>query len=253
MYALYLTNTELALEALYAHTPKWFLCIGINFVASALVSASSIKVALVEDSPDEREALFFLLKGTSGFECLGAFKSAEEALAKIPALAPHVVLMDIHLPGMSGIDCIRELKKMLPKTRLMMLTVFEDHDHIFEALKAGADGYLIKKSPPAKLLEAVQQLHEGGAPMSSSIARQVVDWFHSSANPAPSAHQPLEGLSPREEQILGLLAQGFLYKEIADQLGISMGTVRTHIGRIYEKLHVRSRAEAMLKVLPCCS
>src|SRR5687768_7704655 len=130
-------------------------------MVSLLMSTSVIKVALVEDSIDEREALFFLIKGTLGFECLGAFQSAEEALAKIPALKPHVVLMDIHLPGMSGIDCIRKLKALLPVTRFMMLTVFEDHDHIFEALKSGANGYLIKKSPPARLLEAVQQLHEG--------------------------------------------------------------------------------------------
>ncbi|MCI0625036.1 MAG: response regulator transcription factor [Acidobacteria bacterium] len=205
-----------------------------------------IKVALVEDSPDEREALFFLLKGTPGFCCQGAFASAKEALEKIPDLQPDVVLMDIHLPGMSGIECIRKLKGLLPDTRIMMLTVFEDHDRIFESLKAGASGYLVKKTPPAKLLEAIQLLHEGGAPMSASIARQVVDWFH---NPSKTNPQ-LEQLSAREDQILALLAKGLLYKEIADQLGIGLGTVRTYIGRICEKLHVHSRAEAMLKVLP---
>jgi DNA-binding NarL/FixJ family response regulator len=210
---------------------------------------SPIKVALVEDSQDEREALTYLLKGTPGFACVGVFSTAEEALEEIPGLKPDVVLMDIHLPGMSGIECIARLKTLLPSLPIMMLTVFEDHDRIFESLKAGASGYLVKKTPPAKLMEAIQQLHEGGAPMSAPIARQVADWFHKSVK-SGSPEPQREHLSTREEEVLALLAKGFLYKEIADQLGLSLGTARTYIGRIYEKLHVHSRAEAMLKVLP---
>jgi len=204
----------------------------------------TIKVALVEDSPDEREALFFLIKGSPGFACVGAYGTGEEALNKLPSLAPDVVLMDIHLPGISGIQCVWRVKTMLPATRIMMLSVFEDHDRIFESLRAGASGYLLKKTPPARLLEAIQELHEGGAPMSSPIARQVVAAFQTPGKQNDSFNQ----LSTREQEILTLLNQGFLYKEVADRLGIAIGTVRTHISRIYDKLHVRSRAEAMIKV-----
>ena len=207
------------------------------------MNAQAIKVALVEDSPEEREALFYLLRGSPGFACVGAFSTGEEALETLPALAPDVVLMDIHLPGISGIECIRRLKSTLPATRVMMLTVFEDHDRIFESLRAGASGYLLKKTPPARLLEAVQELHQGGAPMSGPIARQVVAAFQSPAE----GNAQFEQLSGREQEILHLLNQGFLYKEIANRLGIALGTVRTHIARIYDKLHVRSRAQAMLK------
>jgi DNA-binding NarL/FixJ family response regulator len=208
------------------------------------MSADAIKVALVEDSKVEREAISFLIHATPGFACVGALVSGEEALEKLPALGPDVVLMDIHLPGISGIDCIRQLKERLPSVRIMMLTVFEDHERIFKSLAAGATGYLVKKTPPAKLLEAIQELHNGGAPMSGQIARQVVAVFQ---EPAPWSSGVSE-LSPREQEILRLLAQGLIYKEIADQLGISFGTVRTHICRIYEKLHVHSRHEAAFKV-----
>jgi DNA-binding NarL/FixJ family response regulator len=207
------------------------------------VDEQTIKVALVEDSPDEREALFFLIKGSAGFACLGAFSSGEEALAKLPTLNPHVVLMDINLPCMSGIECIRRLKALVPATRIMMLTVFEDHDRIFESLRAGASGYLVKSTRPAKLLEAIHELHSGGAPMSAPIARQVVAAFQE----PPSGQDRLEELTRREREILDLLNRGFLYKEIADQLSLAIGTVRTHISRIYDKLHVRSRAQAMMK------
>jgi DNA-binding NarL/FixJ family response regulator len=204
-----------------------------------------IRVAIVEDSTDEREGLSYLLRGSPGFTWVGAFANGEEAVRELPNLSPDIVLMDIHLPGISGIECVRTLSEALPGTRILMLTVYEDHDRIFDSLRAGATGYLLKKTPPAKLLEAIQELHQGGAPMSGPIARQVIAAFQ---KPAPRTSDP-DHLSPREQEILGLLNQGFLYKEIADQLRIAVGTVRTHIARIYDKLHVRSRAEAMIKNL----
>jgi len=201
-------------------------------------------VALIEDSSPEREAITYLIAGTKGFQCLGAFPSAEAALAELPRLRPDVLLLDIGLPGMSGIECIQRVRELLPDTRILMLTVFEDHDRIFQALKAGATGYLLKKTAPAKLLEAIQELHDGGAPMSGPIARQVVAAFQ-----APPPNPSLTSLlTHREDQILRLLAQGFLYKEIADRLGISLATVRTHIVNIYAKLQVRSRAQATLRL-----
>jgi DNA-binding NarL/FixJ family response regulator len=205
-----------------------------------------IKVAIVEDGLEQREALRFLISASPGFACVGAFETAEDALATLPDLKPEVVLMDIQLPGMNGIECLQKLKVFLPAVRIMMLTVLEDHERIFQSLAAGATGYIVKTTPPAKLLEAIQDLHQGGAPMSSQIARQVVSAFQ---KPAPSA-PATANLSKREDEVLQLLAQGFLYKEIADKLGISLGTVRTHIGRIYEKLHVHTRTEAILKVFP---
>ncbi len=208
------------------------------------MSTGAIKVALVEDSKDEREALAYLIRATPGFVCVGAFGSGEEALERIPGLKPDVILMDIHLPGLSGIDCIGRIKEKLPSARIMMLTVFEDHERIFKSLAAGATGYLVKKTPPAKLLDAIQELHNGGAPMSGQIARQVVAVFQQ----APPNPPVLSQLSSREQEVLHALAQGFLYKEIADQLGITTGTVRTYICRIYEKLHVRSRHEATQKL-----
>jgi DNA-binding NarL/FixJ family response regulator len=210
------------------------------------VNIETIKVALVEDNRDEREAIGYLIKASPGFACIGTFATGEEALAKLPRLRPDVVLLDIHLPGLSGLDCLPRLKARLPSTRIMMLTVFEDHDRIFQSLAAGATGYLVKKTPPAKLLEAIQELHDGGAPMSGQIARQVVAVFQH-PNPTVDARAVL---SEREQEIVHRLAQGLIYKEIADQLGISIGTVRTHICRIYEKLHARSRHEAVLKAFP---
>ena len=203
-----------------------------------------IRVALVEDDRQVRGGLRLLIDNSTHCACVAAFGSAEEALARLPSLPADVVLMDIHLPGMSGIECIRELKLRQPGLQIMMLTVFEDHDRIFQSLAAGASGYLLKQTPPDKLLEAISELHRGGSPMSTQIARRLVEVFQ---HPAPSA-EATAGLSPREKEIIARLARGYLYKEIASQLGISVETVRTHIHNTYEKLHVRSRTEAVMKV-----
>ena len=205
---------------------------------------AAVKVAIVEDNREIREGLALLINSAPGFECITACANAEEALVGLPIKQPDVVLMDIQLPGMSGIDCIRELKQQLPKLQILMLTVFEDYERIFRSLSAGASGYLVKKTPPAKLLEAIRDVQAGGSPMSSQIARLVVEKFR---QPAPSAN-PDQELSWREQEILQLLAQGYLYKEIAASLGVSIDTVRCHLRHVYEKLHVRTRAEAVQKV-----
>jgi DNA-binding NarL/FixJ family response regulator len=207
---------------------------------------SRIRVALVEDDRPVREGLESLVRGAEGFEFVGAFSSAEEALARLPELAADIVLMDIRLPGMSGIECIAQLKSRLSRIQIMMLTVFEDHDRIFQSLAAGASGYLLKQTPQEKLLEAIRELSQGGSPMSAQIARRVVETFQ---NPPSSQDEEMAArLSPRETEIIRLLAKGFLYKEIADQLRLSVETVRTHIHNIYEKLHVRTRTEAVMKM-----
>lgn len=206
-------------------------------------AAAPIKVAIVEDLQDLRDALHLLIRGTEGLVCVAACASAEEALQVLPRQQPDVVLMDIELPGMNGIDCIRQLKAQHPSMQILMLTVFEDHERIFKSLEAGATGYLLKKSSPAKLLEAIVDVHHGGAPMSSQIARQVVENF---ARPKASA-SAAEVLSAREREILDKLSQGFLYKEIAELLGITISTVRVHVRNIYDKLHARNRVEAVNK------
>lgn len=202
-----------------------------------------IKVAIVEDDAQIREGLAFLISNSGGLKCVGTYPNAETALEHIPAQHPDVVLMDVQLPGMSGIECISRLKSKMPGLQIMMLTVFDDPDRIFRSLKAGASGYLVKKTPPAQLVEAIRDLHRGGSPMSGQIARRVVELFQ----------QPLPGtekLTGREREILDFLTRGFLYKEIALETGISVETVRTHIRNIYQKLHVRTRTEAILKTLP---
>lgn len=223
--------------------------IGVSTIirmAQSPSTAAPISVALVEDRADWRESLVLLLQGTPGYRCVGAHASAEAALRELPALAPEVVLMDIQLPRMSGVACVRPLKAALPATRILMLTVFADCEHIFEALKAGASGYLSKRTPPAELLKAIAEVHRGGAPMGSDIAARVVEYF----NRQGAAAAPAEAsLSPRERQVLELLTQGFLYKEIAARLGISFDTVQWHVRHVYEKLHVRSRSEAIAKHL----
>ncbi len=201
-------------------------------------------VIIVEDDKGLREQLVKIIKGASDITCIGAFPSAEDALPEVLARKPDVVLMDIQLPRMSGIDCVAEIKKVMPATQIIMVTVYEDSERIFRALKAGAKGYLVKSGPPSRLLEAIRDVHSGGSPMSSHIARKVVDHFQALG---PSRTQT-EDLSPREREVLDLLATGLLYKEIAGQLNISITTVRTHIINVCEKLHVRNRVEAVAKL-----
>lgn len=191
-----------------------------------------------------RDGLEEMINDAAGYLCVGAFESAEAALAEIPKLNVDVALLDIKLPGMSGIACIAGLAAVAPDLEMMMLTVFEDHDLIFQSLRTGATGYLLKHTPRAKLLEAISELHQGGAPMSPEIARLVVKGLQK-ADPALKAIAPL---SPREKEICEQLARGLTNKEIADVCGISVETIRTHIHNIYKKLHVRSRTEAVMKV-----
>jgi len=205
-----------------------------------------ISVAIVEDTNKIREGLIALLDGSPGFKCVGAYASAEDAIESIPRKEPDVVLMDINLPGISGIECTRQLKKITPKTLIMILTVFDTDDKVFESLKAGANGYVLKRTPPADLLASIQNLTTGGAPMSGEIARKVVNAFHDKGHSSDAA----AALSPREYEILTYLAKGYRYKEIAEELHISGETVRTHLHNVYEKLHVRSRTEAVLKIFP---
>jgi len=205
----------------------------------------SISVAIVEDKPEVRRNLSRYINEAPGFRCAYVCGSAEEALRAIPQCPPDVVLMDIQLPGKSGIECTAALKAKLPSLAVMMLTVYEDDDAIFSALKAGASGYLLKRSAPAKLLEAISELQRGGAPMTSEIARKVIASFQRSK---PDVH-PQERLTDREEEILQHLAKGYATKEIADKLQVSYDTVRYHLKHIYDKLHVRSRTEAVIKYL----
>jgi len=198
----------------------------------------------VEDDDDIREGIAFLLNKTPEFVCVNCYATAEAALTGMPTDDPDVVLMDINLPGMSGVECVRRLTAGRPKLVVLMLTVYEHTDAIFQSLTAGASGYLLKRTPPAELLDAIRQAHNGSSPMSGHIARKVVQYFHH-----PPSSKPMEALSPREQEVLEHLAQGYLYKEIADRLGISIDTVRKHLGRVYEKLHVRSRTEAVAKYL----
>ena len=200
-------------------------------------------VFVVEDDKGLREQLVHILENATDVCCVGSSETAEEALEVIPKLSPDVVLMDIRLPGMSGIDCVAELKRPFPSLQIIMLTVYEDSERIFRALKAGANGYLVKSSPPEKLLEAIADVSKGGAPMSSHIARKVVQHFHL------VGRSPTEGedLSPREREVLDLLSSGYIYKEIGDKLGIGTETVRTYVKNICHKMHVRSRLEAVAK------
>ncbi len=205
----------------------------------------TITVCIVEDDQLVRESLAELVSRTPGFECLSHYPNAEAALVDIPERKPQVVLMDINLPGMSGIDCVAKLKVVWPKILVVMLTVYENTDQIYQALAAGASGYMLKSASPNMILEAVQEVHRGGSPMSTHIARKVVQSFQKNS----TYNKLTEGLSRREQEVLDLLAEGFLYKEIASKLEISFETVHTYVRRIYEKLHVRSRTEAVAKYL----
>jgi DNA-binding NarL/FixJ family response regulator len=203
----------------------------------------SIAVAIVEDDAPAREILADWLGHADGFKCVGQHGSVEQALEDLPAERPAVVLMDINLPGVSGIEGVRRLKPMLPDTQFLMVTVYEDTDHVFEALAAGATGYLLKQTPRGELLASIKDVHAGGSPMTSNIARRVVQAFHREDATVPESAK----LSQREREVLELLARGYLYKEIMDSLGISRGTLNTYVRRIYEKLHVRSRSQAVAK------
>jgi DNA-binding NarL/FixJ family response regulator len=204
-----------------------------------------INVSIVEDNRGTRESLKELLGRAQGLRCMGAYASGEEALRSIPEQTPDVVLMDINLPGMRGIECVARLKARVPKTQVLMLTTYDESDLIFESLRAGAHGYLLKNTTSAELVQAVEQVHSGGSPMSMHIARKVVNHFEQNRK----SGSEMEKLTKREHEILALLAKGYLYKEIADQLGISISTVRAHLHTVYEKLHVQSRTEAVVKFL----
>jgi len=203
-----------------------------------------IRLAIVEDLDEVREGLRNYLKRTDDFELLGDYQTAEEAIPVILSSLPDIVIMDIHLPGMNGIECIRKLRPDCPETQYMMFTVYENDDKVFEALQAGASGYLLKHTPLSQLAEALKELHAGGSPMSVHVARKLVKVFQS----PPKSHPEVDLLSEREYEVLQLLSNGLLYKEISDQLSISIHTVRQHIHKIYEKLHVQNRTEALNKV-----
>ena len=205
----------------------------------------AITVAIVEDQEAIRQSLAILVGGADGFSCRATFETAEAALLELPGYCVDVVLMDVNLPGMDGIECIRQLKPLCPQTQFMMCTMYDEDETVFEALKAGANAYILKRSPPHKLLEAINELHEGGAPMSSTIARKVASSFHAGS----AADVSLATLTPREREILDRLAKGYSHKEVAEELFVSPSTVRKHIFNIYEKLQVHSKVEAVNKYL----
>jgi DNA-binding NarL/FixJ family response regulator len=203
----------------------------------------SIGVSIVEDDPKAREILADWIKSSRDLHLVSNYGTGERAVVRLPSDKPQIVLMDINLPGISGIECVRQLKQLLPDTQFLMLTVYEDSDYLFSALATGASGYLLKRTSPEELINAVKDVHSGGSPMSSNIARKVVQSFRREAT-GPGG---VEDLTPREREVLQLLASGDLYKEIADHLGITITTVNAHIRRIYVKLQVRSRGQAVAK------
>jgi DNA-binding NarL/FixJ family response regulator len=213
-------------------------------------SPGCIKVAVVEDNRKLRLELADTINGESSLQCVATCASGEEALRQLPEAVPDVVLMDIHLQGMSGIECTRQLKQRLPDTQIVMLTMFDDSEKIFAALRSGASGYLLKRSAANDLPTAIEQAHEGGSPMAPRIARQVVKAFQDDEKaPKPKTAGEMDQLTERERELLSLMANGKHYKEVADALNISTDTVRSHIRRIYKKLHVHSRTEAVVKFL----
>lgn len=202
-----------------------------------------ITVSIVEDDSKTRESIVELLRRAPALQCLDAYPTAEAALNGIGRNKPNVLLVDIHLPGMNGIECVAKLKVQFPELHILMLTTYEDGPLVFNSLRAGASGYILKNRPPSELIDAIEQVQDGGAPMSMRVARKVVEFFKHLSGPVSDSEQ----LSERESQVLALLAKGNIYKEIADQLKITENTVRTYIKRIYEKLHVHSRKEAIAK------
>lgn len=205
-----------------------------------------IKVAIVEDLEEVIEGLTLFISLDNEMQLISVYRTAEAAALELPIVKPDIVIMDINLPGMSGIECIRQVKAMEPGIQFMMFTVYENNDQVFEALKSGASGYLLKKTPPTQIIEGIKELYNGGSPMSATIARKLVTVF---LDQQPrSFTDDAAVLSPREKEVLELVAKGLLYKEIADQLNISFHTVRQHIGKIYEKLHVQNKTEAINKV-----
>lgn len=201
-----------------------------------------ISISIVDDESSLRQSIATFVNGSAGFRCLSTFPSGEAALLHLPEEWPDVILMDIHLTGMSGIECVRRLKAMKAEVQVVMLTVYEDADQIFAALAAGATGYMLKRLTPGRLLDAIQEVHAGGSPMSHSIARKVLASFQ---KPGPPAD--LSNLTPREEMVLKCLAKGYTYQKTGEALKISLDSVRTYVRRIYEKLHVHSRTEAVAK------
>ena len=204
--------------------------------------AKVITVAIVEDAKDIRESLQTLISGNPGFSCAGAYESAEAAISGIPGHIPDVVLMDINLPGINGVEAVRQLKEKLPGIHFLMCTVFKDDENIFQSLRAGAGGYILKSSSSQKILEAIKEIQEGGAPMSATIAKQVIHSFHRIPKESNSKHAEL---TPRELEVLQLLSRGYLCKEVANHLDLSTQTIRNHCANIYEKLHVNTRLEAI--------
>ena len=204
-----------------------------------------IKVAIVDDDGDVRASLAALIGRAPDLKLAGDYPNAETALKEIPLHPPDVVLMDINLPGMKGVECVRQLKAVLPSVQFLMLTVYEDSDSLFNSLKAGASGYLLKRTAAARLLEAIRDVHAGGSPMTPQLARRVVQFFSKSAE----GDSPTPNLTPGEMEFLDQLAKGYAYKEIADRMKISIDTVRSYVRTVYEKLHVHSRTEAVVKYL----
>jgi DNA-binding NarL/FixJ family response regulator len=205
-----------------------------------------VKVAIVEDNKTTRESLETIVNLSPDYRCVCVCERAEEALRLLPKHQPEVVLMDIQLPRMSGVECVAQLKELLPAVQVIMVTVYQDPDRIFRALRAGASGYLLKRATPDKVLDAIRDVQQGGVPMSAEIARKVISYFQTQ----PVATPEVEKLSPREREILNLIAPGLSNKEIADRLGISIESIRWHLKNIYHKLHVHSRTEAASKIRP---
>jgi len=203
-----------------------------------------ITICIIEDIPDIREGLQTIIEGDARFDLQGCFTNAEDAMEALPIVQPNVVLTDINLPGKSGIDCVQEIKPVFPDMQFIMFTIYEDNDQVFEALKAGASGYILKNTAPEKIIDSLIELYEGGSPMSPKIARKVLSTFN---QPTPD-NTVNELLSKREQEVLELLSKGFLYKEIADKLSISISTVKRHLNSIYTKLQVQNKVEAVNKL-----